>query len=440
MGLIRLFVFFLFPAVVFAAPRFEFFEKTDQGQLIPTSEFYFGAQLVVRVSGLSQRSYGIHCRRGDAHSKAVIRPNAQGIFQSDRQWSSDGTYLGVDPDGFFWSMAGPMDFKAPYTFSLEWHSQEITSATLPWKMTRPNVTKHDFGGRDMVGHLYLPQASEPLPTVVVLGGSEGGVTSASFAAAAWANAGFASLGLAYFAEPGLPTKLKNIQLEYFERAFGMLSQHPQVDPNRIALMGTSRGGELALLLGAYFPRYVSAVIGVTPSQFLWGPSWSFRGQMLPHIIGPLSTGRLFRDGQTVLRQRDGFAASLHALGAHRAYARIQIEGIDGPVLFVAGEDDQIWPAADFVREAMLDLKAAGRTGDEMQIFSEAGHFISIPGYPTTQTSREHPQFGVVFDNGGRPDADAHASREFWTKAKAFLREHLTGCRGDILSLASYKRR
>ena len=48
----------------------------------------------------------------------------------------------------------------------------------------------------------------------------------------FASHGIATLSLGYFGEPGLPTQLKNIPLEYFETVLQWLSTQPGVDPQR----------------------------------------------------------------------------------------------------------------------------------------------------------------------------------------------------------------
>jgi dienelactone hydrolase len=58
-------------------------------------------------------------------------------------------------------------------------------------------------------------------------------------------------------------------LEYFERAIEWLKSQPEVDTNCIAVVGNSKGGELALLLGVTYPEDVRAIIGYAPSAVVW---------------------------------------------------------------------------------------------------------------------------------------------------------------------------
>jgi dienelactone hydrolase len=49
------------------------------------------------------------------------------------------------------------------------------------------------------------------------------------------------------------------------RAIEWLKSQPEVDANRIAVVGISKWSELALFLGTTYPEDVRAVIGYTPS-------------------------------------------------------------------------------------------------------------------------------------------------------------------------------
>ncbi len=98
-------------------------------------------------------------------------------------------------------------------------------------------------------------------------GAGGGLSEG--AAETFASEGFAALALAYFGLDGLPRELVEISLEYFEGAIAWLRRHPKVEAGRVAVVGNSKGGELALLLGAIYPEDVGAVVGYAPSPIVW---------------------------------------------------------------------------------------------------------------------------------------------------------------------------
>ena len=81
---------------------------------------------------------------------------------------------------------------------------------------------------------------------------EGGIRG--FTAALLAAHGYTTFTLGYFALDGLPQELKEIPLEYFKRAIDWFRSQPDVIPDLLGVVGSSRGGELALLLGSKFRK------------------------------------------------------------------------------------------------------------------------------------------------------------------------------------------
>ena len=77
------------------------------------------------------------------------------------------------------------------------------------------------------------------------------------------------LALAYFRAPGLPRSLVNIPLEYVDVAIDDALDTMRPPKDFVAVAGTSRGGELALLVGATFPK-VRAVVGIMASGLVMG--------------------------------------------------------------------------------------------------------------------------------------------------------------------------
>jgi acetyl esterase/lipase len=131
----------------------------------------------------------------------------------------------------------------------------------------------------------------------VLGGSEGGLLGEGVAATL-ARRGYAALALAYFGTRSLPSELVEIPVEYFAEALRWRRLRPdEADGDRVALMGGSKGGELALLLGATYPEDIRAVVGYVPSGVVYQgvsfdpwyyvrgvrSSWTSRGKSVPFV-------------------------------------------------------------------------------------------------------------------------------------------------------------
>lgn len=199
----------------------------------------------------------------------------------------------VDPDaetvGYFWS--GELQaFKVTVLVD----DEEVASAEVqrgaPVGVPAATTTVADDG---LVGQLWMPPDGVEVrtPAIVNLGGSEGGLRGHSRAAPLAAE-GYPVLDVAYFNgdfldAPGLPAELADIPLEYFTGAIEWLDDQPEVDPDRIWVMGASRGSEAALLLGTQFPDLVSGVVALAPSNVVLcrpdcdGPAWTLDGDPVP---------------------------------------------------------------------------------------------------------------------------------------------------------------
>ncbi len=157
------------------------------------------------------------------------------------------------------------------------------------------IITSDVGTGRLVGRLHVPARDGQYPGVVVLGGSGGGLNWCAEVAGELARNGYATMALAYFGLPSLPTLLMNIELEYFEAALDWLGSQSSVSSKRLALVGGSRGAELALQFGATFST-VGLVVCYSPSSVRWGPvgglatvgtpAWRWRGRPLPQMPRP----------------------------------------------------------------------------------------------------------------------------------------------------------
>ncbi len=286
----------------------------------------------------------------------------------------------------------------------------------------------------LVGTLFLPHASAPRAAVLALGGAGGGLSEG--AAETFASEGFAALALAYFGLDGLPRELVEIPLEYFEGAIAWLKGHPMVDAGWVAVVGNSKGGELALLLGATYPKDVKAVVGYAPSAVVWqgiafdrevyhgGPRspWALRGEAVPFL--PLARphgSEMVRMTESLLGDRPISTRAFYdrALRDETAVAAasVPVEKIEAPVLLISGTDDGLWPSMRLSEMAIERLKAHDHPFPcEHLRYEGAGHMIAPPGYEpaTSWTSR--------FELGGSRQADEFANADSWPKVIGFLKE------------------
>jgi fermentation-respiration switch protein FrsA (DUF1100 family) len=223
------------------------------------------------------------------------------------------------------------------------------------RVAGPGVTRHIIRTDGVVGTLFLPPGAGPHPAVMVVSGGGGGIDE--FRGATLASHGYSAFALGHFAVEGRPRGLVNIPLEYFEMAIGWIRAQPWLDHRLLAVWGASRGGELALLLGASFPQ-INAVAAWVPSGVVfWGlglaepgdtrppVAWTFRGKPLPYLQENNTSGDpppLLQPDRPVAYTPFYRSQLRDARAVERA--TIPVEKIRGPVQLVSGGDDQMWPS------------------------------------------------------------------------------------------------
>lgn len=323
-------------------------------------------------------------------SETMFRSDSRGAINLNSQAPLSGSYRGTDAMGLFWSMspdAAPKnadhaffeiaDFARPVTtiFEVRDGNGIVARMSLERRFARPGV--RSITVRDgILGTLYEPGDSAAHPGVLVLGGSEGGYGQPDVAML-FASHGFAALSLAYFGEMGLPATLENVPMEYFAKAIRWMRNRPDIDPGSIAIYGASRGTEPALYTAATVPG-VSAVVARSPSFVLWGgvsashlpgdAAWTANGKPLPYIANTLYPDFILtylwdRLSQTPIRQTPLFIEDMARFGDAASIA-IPVEKIHGPVLLLAGKDDQIWPSPVFVDRILARLRRFGHPYDD----------------------------------------------------------------------------
>ncbi|MER7080304.1 Acyl-CoA thioester hydrolase/BAAT N-terminal region [Saccharopolyspora kobensis] len=351
-----------------------------------------------------------------------------------------GSYAGADPTGLLWSMRLPSGepvsesraaLSGPeiqLTVGVDIGGRTVAQEPVVVPLHAPGVRSVPVAEDGLVGDLHLPPGPGPHPGVILLGGSEGGRPNPELGRFL-AGKGFAVLGLAYFGLPGLPPALDRIPVEYGDRAVGWLRARPEVSDGRVGVVGLSRGGEFALVLGAFSPGVgaVASVVGsgaVFPSMAPQASSWTHAGADLPPLViaapgspvGFLADAARGRPGRFVDTQ--GTTATREELDR----AAIPVERSDAAFLLVSAERDEMWPS-----QRLLDV-AARRLGDRAEhvVQPGAGHFIlDVPNLPTSYTTAAALIPGVFWAaGGGTPQANAAATADTVRRVVELFQEEL----------------
>jgi dienelactone hydrolase len=384
--------------------------------------------------------------RGRWESRAVFEADAAGAVDLASARPIAGSYATADRFGLLWSLerdpasAPLVGFAGPSGAVDVELAIEVDGATADRVRIRrgfmgPGIAREPVRDDGLVGTFFAPADGTARPGVLVVGGSDGGLSEGM--AALFASHGFAALALAYFRAEHLPPDLMEIPLEYFETAIGWLRRRPSVAAGGLGVVGRSRGGELALLLAATFPE-ITAVVGYVPSGVVHAgiaaspavgaaprSAWTYRGKPLPFVPPPIDgrpPGPTAASPEAPLELTPMFLRSLENRAAVEA-AVIFVERIRGPVLLISGEDDRLWPSPVLAEIAAARLAAHTHAVTHLR-YSGAGHMIGPVGLPATANTILHPLRGRAMVLGGTPAGNAAAAADSWPRVLQFLRTGL----------------
>ena len=369
--------------------------------------------------------------------KVTIRAAAGAGWQSSLEFTADasGRIEPPDPMKFVWSVSAETavrPFAGPgaqrLTFTAEANGEVIATGAILRRAVAADVRVVPVRERGLVGVAYYPPGPERRPAIIVLPGSGGGIPGTGSFVGGLASRGYVVLALAYFNAEGLPPLLQNIPLEYFLTAVEWLKAQASVDPAAVGVLGTSRGGELALLLGATYPSAFRAVVANVPSSVIWpglsddspAAAWTLEGKPLVSVPGRFTRADLDLSGRQRFLKRMNDRAAL-------ARAAIPVERIGSPLLMFSGKDDQLWPSDVFAAQVVERLKAHKfKYPVEHYSYENAGHGIARPYVPTAnvQRVRPHPISKRPNRSGGTPEGQARANVDAWQKLLGFLDKYL----------------
>jgi dienelactone hydrolase len=262
----------------------------------------------------------------------------------------------------------------------------------------------------------LVSPAEPSGTgVLVLSGSSGRIEAAR--CRVLAAAGATAVSVRWFGGPGQQPQPYEVPLETFTGTLDLLAAFCR----RIAVLGSSFGAQAALLLAALDER-IDAVIALAPSPVVWGgreqtgsgnstqvSQWTSHGAPLPFV--PVVTDWTPHGDPPVYREL--YERSLASCPAGQIEAAtIAVERISGELILVGGEDDQVWPGADFAR-MVAARRAAHGLDSTVVTHRRAGHRVVLPG-------EEPVAGGPRLARGGSARFDAELGSLAWGHILAAL--------------------
>ena len=419
-------------------------------QITPDGEVLQGQPVAVRLVGVAPgQAVEIAAERRFGRpepmvwrSNAGFTANDQGQIDLTTQPSTGGTYEGADAAGLFWSMM-PTTTPAP----ADWRTGEVRlTATVDGKVVATGATRligalATVEAEDIPGfpaaQLYRLPGGTPRPVIVVLHGADGGTGASNRFGRKLASLGYAVVGLPYYSAdwaeygppkeiPDLPGSFIDIRIDQIAELRDWLRTRPDVNADRIALFGGSKGAEFALIAASKYD-WIAGVVAFAPSDLVWEgwgletvqaegtrSSFSYQGKALPFMpyVGFVD-GLMAGPGNADLLKihEDGRAAHPD----REAAARIRVEDYPGSVMLVAGDADREWRSGQMARNVAATRSAAGRE-TTLLIYREAGHDVGGDGWA--------PTVGEVARGGGSAEANARAQADAWPRVLAFLERTL----------------
>ena len=212
-------------------------------------------------------------------------------------------------------------------------------------MKRASVQSEGFEG------ILYPGNGRKDKVLIVMSGSDGGMTLTKQESGFYHRNGIPALALALFKTKQTPRELSRVPVEYVERAIAWLKEQGY---EKIGIDGTSKGSEMALVAASLFPA-LSCVIVRVPSHFISeglsgsgkdkAPSgtscWSYRGKELPYA--PYRS-RTFDILKMFMREKEMRIIAFNREKDVTPETIIPIERIKAPVLMLSSKHDEVWPS------------------------------------------------------------------------------------------------
>lgn len=276
---------------------------------------------------------------------------------------------------------------------------------------------------------FVKENTKSKAAVILIGGGQWG----DYWAQQFANKEMVGLSIPYSGKEGLPPLPEEIELEYFKNAINWLRKQPEVDPNKIVVMGASRNAELALVIASTFPETISGVVAYAPSSVSWSntvlpynsnelkSSWKYKGVDIPYVPMDKIKGNESKKIDLLEYWNNGLTKTEFI-----TQAAIKVENINGPILLFSGNDDKVWPSsimADMIQKRLEDYSFMYSFQNIK--YDNAGHLISNnpdddSSYRTGRINIDGKDYEYEF--GGNDIGDFKAKQNAKIKLMEFIQK------------------
>uniref|UniRef100_UPI0037E75387 peroxisomal succinyl-coenzyme A thioesterase-like n=1 Tax=Semicossyphus pulcher TaxID=241346 RepID=UPI0037E75387 len=361
----------------------------------------------------------------------------RGIVSVADDLSVGGTYTGKEQMGLLWSMCPEpgsrtglrlrkRNVTSPLLVHISVYSGHVTEGfrkqpplasvlTERWYMA-PGVKRIDIREKGVRGTLFIPPGTGPFPGLLDMWGGGGGLLE--YRSALLASHGYVSLALEYFSPGELETT--DLQKQYFESAFDIVKDHPQVIPDKVGIFGLSLGTILAIFLAAESKNIKPRCCVCISGHHIY-PVGKTLGEDQTKIKKNIHKIRVDENNYQIWRD-------LHLPIPSDVSAKVDVRKIKCPVLLVNGDDDQNCPAAEAAEDiAQMMHEGGNRHLLTMLNYPDTGHLIEPPYSPhfrATNFILSSTKEKVILMWGGKTKPHSEAQEDSWRKILAYLQHHL----------------
>lgn len=271
--------------------------------------------------------------------------------------------------------------------------------------------------------LYLSERPwDEQKVVIVCGGSDGDFSLTKKLAKNLCNQGIHTLALKYINAPGLPKHTIEAPVETAIKAVNYLKSSGY---HKIGIYGISSGGEYALIAATYTTDITNVIAINAPTAISQADNgivskktscWSWEGRPFSYIPVGYS---LLKALPKSLAKRELYTAHFYeqSIKYAKKEAWIEVEKINGPVLFLTAEHDSICSSDRFAKIAIERLEQKKFAFRHEQInYKYASHFL----FPV-EHSKDIPTSVIAIerkyaDECARSRADSMEKSVAWLKS------------------------